>query len=159
MLISSGVPWMYDCVSLDLTFAVPWLDPSIFLEAMPCKASLQKSCTSSCLYSSAPLAFMMSRFLIPCTVFVCFPSFSLSPVLLGGFCCTLNFLLLSGSDVDLYARWWNSRKHHINLQDQAPVLHPPCPGPSTGRNITKSSCCLSSHHIFCLMTVWQDFDF
>ena len=157
MLISSGVLWIYDCVSLDLTFVVPWLDPSLFLEAMPCKASLQKSCTCSCLYSSAPLAFVMSRFLIPCTVFVYFPSFSLSPVLLGGFCCTLSFLLLSSSELDLYARQWNSHEHHINLQDQASVLHPPCPGPSTGRNITKSSCCLSSHVIFCMMTVWLDF--
>lgn len=120
----------------------------VFLEAMPCKASLQKSCTCSCLYSSAPLAFMMSRFLIPCTAFVCFPFFSLSPVLLGGFCCTLDFLLLSSSELDLYARWWNFHEHHINLQDQASVLHSPCPGPSTGRNITKSSCCLSSHDIF-----------
>lgn len=68
---------IYDCVSLDLTSAEPWLDPSIFLEAMPCKASLQKSGTCSCLCSSALLAFM--RFLIPCTVFLCGFHLLLSP--------------------------------------------------------------------------------
>lgn len=147
MLNSSGVIWIYDCVSLDLTFAISWLDPSIFLEAMPCKASLQKSPTCSFLYSSSPLVIMMSSFVIPCTVFAYFPSFSLSPVFLGGFCCTLQFLL-SSSELGLYPGQWNSHEHHINLWALALGLHPPCPGPSTVRNTTKSSCCLSFHDIF-----------
>lgn len=78
------------------------------------------------------------------------PPFALAQVFLGGFHCSLNFLPVSSSELDLYARQGNSQEHHINLQDQASVVHPPCPGPFTGRNITKGSCYLLSHYIFCI---------
>lgn len=68
----------------------------------------------------------------------------------------MNFLPVSSSELDLYARWGNSQEHHINLQDQASVVHAPCLGPSKGRSITKGSCYLLSRDIFSVMTVKLD---